>query len=46
MMINPLDQLLERDVAAPFLAAMLSQDKVKALLSSAHFSVDGTLLEA
>jgi hypothetical protein len=33
-------------VAAQFLAAVLSQDKVKALLSSAHFSVDGTLLEA
>jgi hypothetical protein len=27
-------------------AAVLSQDKVKALLSSEHFSVDGTLLEA
>jgi hypothetical protein len=36
----------ERDVASPFLAAMLSQDEVKALLSSEHFSVDGTLLEA
>jgi hypothetical protein len=33
-------------VAASFLAAMLSQDKVKALLSSAHISIDGTLLEA
>ena len=29
-----------------FLAAVLSQDKVKHLLSSEHFSVDGTLLEA
>jgi len=40
------DRLLEGDVAAQFLAAMLAQDKVKALLSSEHFSVDGTLLEA
>ena len=29
-----------------FLAAVLAHDKVKALLSSEHFSVDGTLLEA
>ena len=40
------DRLLEGDIAAQFLAAVLSQDKVKALLSSEHFSVDGTLLEA
>src|SRR5207237_2183151 len=40
------DRLLEGDMAAQFLAAVLAQDKVKALLSSEHFSVDGTLLEA
>ncbi len=40
------DRLLEGEVAAQFLAAVLSQDKVKALLSSEHFTVDGTLLEA
>src|SRR5437868_1973591 len=40
------DRLLEGDVAAQFLAAVLAQDKVKGLLSSEHFSVDGTLLEA
>ena len=40
------DRLLEGDIAAQFLAAVLAQDKVKALLSSDHFSVDGTLLEA
>jgi transposase len=40
------DQLLEGDTAAQFLAAVLAQDKVKTLLSSEHFSVDGTLLEA
>jgi transposase len=40
------DRLLEGDVAAQFLAAVLSQDRIKALLSSEHFSVDGTLLEA
>jgi transposase len=40
------DRLLEGDIAAQFLTAVLSQDQVKALLSSEHFSVDGTLLEA
>ena len=40
------DRLLEGDIAAQFLAAVLAQDKVKALLSNEHFSVDGTLLEA
>jgi transposase len=40
------DRLLGGDVAAQFLAAVLAQDKVKGLLSSEHFSVDGTLLEA
>ena len=34
------DRLLEGDMAAQFLAAVLSQDKVKGLLSSEHFSVD------
>jgi transposase len=40
------DRLLEGEVAVEFLAAVLSQDKVKRLLSSEHFTVDGTLLEA
>src|SRR6266550_3828549 len=40
------DRLLEGDIAAQFLAAVLAQDKVKALLSDEHFTVDGTLLEA
>jgi transposase len=40
------DRLLEGDVAVQFLAAVLLQDKVKRLLSSEHFTVDGTLLEA
>jgi len=40
------DRLLAGDVAVKFLAAVLAQPKVKALLSSEHFSVDGTLLEA
>ena len=40
------DRLLEGAVAQQFLAAVLAQDKVKRLLSSEHFSVDGTLLEA
>jgi hypothetical protein len=33
-------------VAQQFLAALLTQPRVKRLLSSEHFSVDGTLLEA
>ena len=40
------DRLLEGDIAAEFLAAVLAQSKVKKLLSSDHFSVDGTLIEA
>jgi transposase len=40
------DRLLEGDIAAKFLAAVLSQPRVKKLLSSEHFSVDGTLIEA
>jgi hypothetical protein len=40
------DRLLAGDVAVKFLAAVLAQPKVKVLLSSEHFSVDGTLLEA
>jgi len=38
------DRLLEGDIAAKFLAAVLAQPKVKKLLSSDHFSVDGTLI--
>ena len=40
------DRLLEGAIAAKFLAALLSQPRVKRLLSSEHFSVDGTLIEA
>src|SRR5918993_1151093 len=40
------DRLLEGDVAAKFLAAVLAQPKVRKLLSTEHFSVDGTLIEA
>jgi hypothetical protein len=40
------DRLLEGDIAAKFLAAVLAQPKVNKLLSSDHFSVDGTLIEA
>ena len=36
------DRLLQGEVASQFLAAVLSQDKVKRLLSSEHFSVDWT----
>jgi transposase len=40
------DRLLEGAIAAKFLAAVLAQPRVKRLMSSDHFSVDGTLLEA
>src|SRR6185295_5957853 len=40
------DRLLEADVAREFLATLLALPQGKRLLSSEHFSVDGTLLEA
>ena len=40
------DRLLEGEIAARFLAAVLAQPRVKRLLSTDHFSVDGTLIEA
>jgi transposase len=40
------DRLLDGDIATKFLAAVLAQPRVKRLLSSEHFSVDGTLIEA
>jgi transposase len=40
------DRLLEGDMAAKFLSAVLAQPRVKRLLSTEHFSVDGTLIEA
>lgn len=40
------DRLLEAAVAHEFLAALLALPQVKRLLSSEHFSVDGTLIEA
>src|SRR5205807_6968720 len=40
------ERLIEGDIARKFMAAVLSQGSVKALLSDDHFSVDGTLIEA
>ena len=40
------DRLLAGDIAARFLSALLSEPRVKRLLSSEHFSVDGTLIRA
>jgi transposase len=40
------ERLLAGDVAAKFMATVLSRPRVKALLSDDHFSVDGTLIEA
>jgi transposase len=40
------ERLIAGDIAAQFMAAVLNQERVKALLSDEHFSVDGTLIEA
>jgi len=40
------DRLMDADVAREFLAALLALPQVRKLLSSEHFSVDGTLIEA
>ncbi|MBO0719077.1 MAG: IS5 family transposase [Rhizobiales bacterium] len=40
------DRLLDGEIAAKFLTAVLSQPRVRRLLSSEHFSVDGTLIQA
>ena len=43
---NNRERLLAGDAAAKFLATVLGQPRVKALLSDEHFSVDGTLSKA
>jgi transposase len=40
------ERLLKGDIAARLLRAVLAQPRVKQLLSTDHFSVDGTLIEA
>ena len=40
------ERLIEGDIANKFMAAVLGQEAVRALLSDDHFSVDGTLIEA
>src|SRR6201990_1876917 len=40
------DRLLEGDIAAALMDAVLTLPRVKALLSDEHFSVDGTLIQA
>ena len=40
------DRLIDGDVAARFLQALVKSERVKALLSDDHFSVDGTLIDA
>ena len=40
------DRLLNGDIAAKFFASVLNLPQVRNLLSSEHFSVDGTLIEA
>src|SRR5512132_1840650 len=39
-------RIMDGEIAAKFLAAVLAQPRVKRLLSGQHFSVDGTLIEA
>lgn len=40
------ERLLDGEIAARFLSATLARPQVKRLLSTEHFSVDGTLIEA
>ncbi len=40
------DRLLDGEIAAKFLTAVLAQPRVKRLLSSERYSIDGTLIEA
>jgi transposase len=40
------DRLLDGDVAQRFLAAVVAQPRLAALMSDEHFSVDGTLIQA
>jgi transposase len=40
------ERLLEGEIAAKFLQAVMARPRVKRLLSSDHFAVDGTLLDA
>ena len=40
------ERLIAGEIAAKFMAAVLNQERIKALLSDDHFSVDGTLIEA
>ena len=40
------DRLVDGEIVAKFLAAVLAQPREKRLSSSEHFSVDGTLIEA
>lgn len=40
------ERLMQADVAQAFLATLMGLSRVKQLLSSDHFSVDGTLIEA
>lgn len=40
------DRLVDGDIASKVLTAVLAQSRVKRLLSTDHFSVDGTLVEA
>jgi hypothetical protein len=40
------DRLLNSDIARKFMTSVLNLPQVRQLLSSEHFSVDGTLIEA
>src|SRR5439155_10763713 len=40
------DRLMEGDIARRFLGTLLADPQILRLLSSEHFSIDGTLIEA
>jgi transposase len=40
------ERLIAGEIATKFMAAVLNQERIKALLSDDHFSVDGTVIEA
>jgi len=40
------DRMLDGDIARKFMAKVLNLPHVRSLLSSEHFSIDGTLIEA
>jgi transposase len=40
------DRLLDRDIARKFMTSLLNRSQVRGLVSSEHFLIGGTLIEA